>query len=369
MTRQHIPVGAAAAAATALLLAAALLSRILRPRVPRGDAPSPPSTASPRRVSSAAETTSAVAADAAAAASPQPTPPPPSPGPAAGGVPAEPRCLAPLQRGAQQQYNRSIDPAPLLVRMLAEGRRGQGGYVLQVGGSDGDYIFSNDHLQPHVAAGVWPAVIVEPVPWVAAALRNRTGRWAAPVSVRPCVVCPSAHGEIVLYAVAPEFALAVPWAPHWQKYQLASTDYETVFDRLLRTGTAKAIKKLCPRQPKRMRRRSARSRSASLPSMHCRYIRAVRVPCCSAGSLLADPLIRGRPLDLLQVDAEGMDSRIAEMLLRAGARPLMIVLESPPLGAFAAELRAMGYDWLPAMRGFDVVIMPRRWLQPPCSPD
>eukprot|EP01062_Namystynia_karyoxenos_P063719 TRINITY_DN56510_c0_g1_i1.p1 TRINITY_DN56510_c0_g1~~TRINITY_DN56510_c0_g1_i1.p1 ORF type:complete len:359 (+),score=75.58 TRINITY_DN56510_c0_g1_i1:119-1195(+) len=267
-------------------------------------------------------------------------------------IPAKPECMPEFTPGGPNLPR--VARLKPMMRTLGAVRLGWGGVALQVGGNDGDWKRSNDILQPYIANGVWAAVIVEPIPWIAEALRANTKSWRTAVHVRECVVCNSSEGHLTLYAVAPEYAREFPDAPHWKKFQIAGTKYDAVLGMLTNKKSDYNVADACP--------------PTQVKQKNCRYIKRVDAPCCAASSLLAEPLLQGRPMDVLAVDAEGVDSAIVQLLINAGARPLVILMESKPVLSLHSQLIRLGYAVLPPARGWeDTLVVPQRWLDPPCS--
>lgn len=174
----------------------------------------------------------------------------------------------------------------LLLRVVrAENERDPGGAVVQVGANDGN---RNDPIRALWREDRFPTVCIEPVPDLAAALRENVAGLAN-VTVREHAVGRE-QGALSLYRIDPQ----TPGCPDWA-FGMVSADPE-----LLR----------------RDRRLKALGRSA---------VQRLKVPQQTLGDVYREEDLN-RVL-LLQIDVEGFDDRVVEMALGESLRPRIIHFE------------------------------------------
>lgn len=173
--------------------------------------------------------------------------------------------------------------------------------VLQVGACDGEWADTNDPVQPLLSDPGVKALLLEPVPPHFEELRRRVmalpyaeGR-LLPVNA---ALCPSGGAKsLPFYAVSPRYAVDHPEAPHWAKREIGS---------LLRSHLEKH----------------------RIPD---EYIEEIPVPCRTPAETFQEagaPVKQPANLDVLLVDAEGMDAEVVKGFLELpGFRPSMIVFE------------------------------------------
>ena len=177
--------------------------------------------------------------------------------------------------------------------------------VVQIGANDG---FSGDPLARWFEVTRWGGLLVEPIPHLAEALaRRHAGRpW---IAVERAAIAET-DGEVTLYRVAD-----APGAPAWYQ-QLASLDRAVLLKH-----------------------------QGAIPDLESRVI-AEAVPALTIPSLLARHRIAR--IDLLVIDAEGLDGRILRQFDFTRFRPWLIMfehqhLESADKAATLAMLRRHGY--------------------------
>lgn len=183
----------------------------------------------------------------------------------------------------------------------AAARRDRGLSVLQVGACDGAWADTNDPVQPLLSDPRVRALLLEPAPPQWAELRQRVmalpGAEGRLLAVN-AALCPSGGAtSLPFYAVSSRYAVDHPEAPHWAKKEIGS---------LMRSHLEKH----------------------RIPA---EYIEEISVPCRTPAQIFEEagsPVKRPRDLDVLLVDAEGMDADVVNAFLELPElRPTMLVFE------------------------------------------
>jgi len=182
--------------------------------------------------------------------------------------------------------------------------------VVQVGACDGEWWDSNDPVQALLTDTHVSALAVEPVPRLWQELRTRLE--GLPQSRRilavNAAVCAESSPSKPFYTVSERFAHDHPESPHWARRQLGSFQREHL-------------------------------RKHKIPNQ---YIDSIEVPCMTPLQLLAEngsPLGYPAIVDVLMIDAEGLDGQLVQAFLGVGVRPALLVFEQKHLPP--AELRSV----------------------------
>ncbi|CAJ1441625.1 unnamed protein product [Effrenium voratum] len=200
----------------------------------------------------------------------------------------------------------AVDAAPLLRQMAGTRSRVN---LVQVGACDGDFgedASSNDPVQGFLLKE--PKIhglLVEANPNVCATLSSKvSGLFDGRVSAVNCAVVPGDSAEdAAFFVVSPRLAAEQPRkAFHWALYQLSSLDRAHVEKHHVHLGLSK--------------------------QHFARYVEEIRVPCKTPAQLLAEAKWPAAAVDILALDAEGLDQEILRAFLALpGFDPAMVFCE------------------------------------------
>ena len=294
-----------------------------------------------------------------------------------------------------------------LLRFAARG--GRAIRAVQVGACSGNYSQPpGDEFQklafhaPHV-----DALLVEPVPFLAAELEQNLRAWRALrdgrqlVAVNAAVCGPRGNDrELPFYYVAPRFGREHPRAPRWMAFQLGSLlSDNTIVAKIVDHLSMDARREFLLEDPSRLRVASdalrgvlrnppdpdrlremvrnrgdesvgvafrfaknktlARSMAGWPPSVdrdalreavRQKFVAKVNVPCLTPNSILRRGAWSALSVDVLMVDTEGMDAEVVRAWMATpGFRPSLLVYEHTHLAkrkkkALLGELGGLGYN-------------------------
>lgn len=194
--------------------------------------------------------------------------------------------------------------------------------VLQVGACDGAWKDTNDPVQPLLTNEAVRGLLLEPVPpqWEelkarVMALPAADGRLLAVNAA----LCPAGGAKsLPFYTVSARYAIDNPNAPHWAKKEIGS---------LLRSHLEKH-------------------------KVPAEYIEEIPVPCRTAAEVFQEPgapVTKPEELDVLLVDAEGMDADVVNAFFDIPVlHPALVVFERQHMVVAKRQqlndrLRAKGY--------------------------
>lgn len=149
---------------------------------------------------------------------------------------------------------------------------------------------SND---PLIALARYPnvrALMVEPNPTVFKILEKNLKQFpeSARLHALNIAICADKKGMVPFYTLSSSFEKKCPDAPHWAKYELSSMDYHTISKHWHNVSSCGF------KQEKEFES----------------FIEEIQVPCWTPSDLMGTKDFEPQQIDLLMVDAEGLDHKI-----------------------------------------------------------
>mmetsp|Transcript_69415 Transcript_69415/g.192057 ORF Transcript_69415/g.192057 Transcript_69415/m.192057 type:complete len:364 (-) Transcript_69415:187-1278(-) len=223
-----------------------------------------------------------------------------------------------------------VQVAPLFEEMLAGGGSIT---LLQIGACDGDFVASggatsDDPVQHLLVEPRIQAILIEPNPEVFKMLDRNVRRCfgqSERIQLMNVAISPDISGKLPFYVVARRLAQEHPRkAPHWAKYQISSLDRDHVLKHAEHVGFSHEEFE--------------------------NYVDEIIIPSLCPAELFARAVVEPSAVDVLVVDAEGLDGEILISFLNVTAfAPAVIIFEAthmdgPEFRHIMVILRCRGYE-------------------------
>jgi len=213
--------------------------------------------------------------------------------------------------------------------------------VLQVGACDAiNTSLSNDPVARSTAASKQKVYMLEPNPSMFEKLKTQVAwdnkAYGSKNSAWNYAVCPEKTGTVPFYRVSPKFGEAYPKAPHWMRNQLSSMNRSLVVKNLeygikhkirTRKPTKDGLLKVCGMND---------------------CVEEIPVTCFSPLDLFKNITLKPSDLDVLVIDAEGLDAKLVKHFLKV-SKPKIVYFEvkhsaTAELEALFTQSRKLGYS-------------------------